>query len=190
MGRAADLALGGWQWNTTLTIASGLPFTPSYDECNSERDTGPCRPSRGGSFHLGAGKFNSASRSVVYFNPVVHTIPDPNDPTKTKVVSDLTAEGVCSKGFCRPQLATFGNVQRNSFTGPGEIMSDMSIFKNFSFTETVKAQFQAQFFNVFNHPVYNLPGNNCIDCGGAGVINSLQGDLRMREFQVGVRFNF
>jgi hypothetical protein len=31
-------------------------------------------------------------------------------------------------------------------------MSDMSIFKNFTITERVKAQFQASFFNVFNHP--------------------------------------
>ena len=192
IGRAADMLVGGWQWNTTLTIGSGLPFTPSYDSCNSERDTGPCRPSRGGAFHVGGGKFNAASHSVVYFNPLVHSVPDPTptDPNHTKLVSDLVNPGDCAKGFCRPTLATFGNVQRNSFTGPGEIMSDMSIFKNFAFTETVKAQFQAQFFNVFNHPVYDLPGNRCIDCGGAGVISGLQGDLRMREFQVGVRFNF
>ncbi len=190
IGRAADILIGGWQWNSTLTIASGLPFTPSYDSCNAERDTGPCRPSHGGAFHLGAGKFNAAGRNVTYFNPVVHAVPDPNDPAKTILVSNLTAPGVCSNGFCRPQIATFGNVQRNSFTGPGEIMSDMSIFKNFAITETVKAQFQAQFFNVFNHPVYDLPGNKCIDCGGAGVISGLQGDVRMREFQVGVRLNF
>ncbi len=35
----------------------------------------------------------------------------------------------------------------------------MSLFKNFTITERVKAQFQAEFFNVFNHPVYNLPSN-------------------------------
>ncbi len=174
VGRGADMLIGGWQWNTTFTIASGLPFTPSYNECNNDRDTGPCRPSIKGSFHQSAGKFDPVARSVRYFTPV----------------AALANNGDTSGPFVRPAIATFGNVKRNSFTGPGEFMSDMAIFKNFSFTETVKAQFQAQFFNVFNHPVYNLPGNNCIDCGGAGVINSLQGDSRMREFQLGIRLNF
>jgi hypothetical protein len=69
-------------------------------------------------------------------------------------------------------------------------MSDMSIFKNFTITETVKAQFQAEFFNVFNHPVYNLPNNSCIDCSGAGIINSLEGDSQMRQLQFGFRVTF
>ena len=71
----------------------------------------------------------------------------------------------------------------------GEFLSDMSIFKNFVITERVKAQFQAEFFNVFNHPVYNGP-NNCIDCQGGGIINSLEPDTLMRQFQLGVRVTF
>ena len=198
MGRAADLALGGWQWNTTLTIASGLPFSPGYNNCNLDRDTGPCRPSISGAFHLGAGKFDPVTHAVQYFTPVAQQLcdnPDQNIITLEYVCHDPADKKVQllvlkSGAFDAPGVGKFGNIRRNQFTGPGEIMSDMSIFKNFSFTETVKAQFQAQFFNVFNHPVYNLPGNSCVDCGGAGVINSLQGDLRMREFQLGLRFNF
>jgi hypothetical protein len=92
-------------------------------------------------------------------------------------------------GWARPNIATFGNIQRNSFTGPGEFLSDMSIFKNFTITESVKAQFQAEFFNVFNHPVYANP-NNCIDCSGNGVINSLEANSQMRQFQMGFRVTF
>jgi hypothetical protein len=174
IGRGADLLLGGWQWNATLTTGTGLPFSPSYNECNSDRDTGPCRPSLTGGFHVGSGSFNNQTRQVVYFKPV--------DP--------LATNGAQSGPFTRPQVATFGNVHRNQFTGPGELMSDMSLFKNFTITERVKAQFQAEFFNVFNHPVYNLPGNTCIDCAGAGVINSLQGDGSMRQMQLGFRVTF
>ena len=87
-------------------------------------------------------------------------------------------------------IAQFGNIRRNQFTGPGELMSDMSIFKNFTITERVKAQFQAEFFNVFNHPVYALPGNTCIDCTGAGVITSLEADSMMRQMQLGFRVTF
>jgi hypothetical protein len=171
--RGVDMLLGGWQWNTTLTIGSGIPFTPSYDLCGQDRDTGPCRPSKSGSVHMGAGSFNNQTRQVVYFTPV---------PT-------LANNGDCAGGWCRPDIATFGNVQRNSFTGPGEFRSDMSLFKNFTVTERVKAQFQASFFNVFNHPVYNTP-SNCIDCAGQGLITNIEPDTSMREMQLGVRVTF
>jgi hypothetical protein len=173
VNRGVDMVLGGWQWNATMVIGSGLPFSPSYGECNLDRDTGPCRPSLTGSFHMGSGSFDNQTREVVYFKPV----------------APLATNGAVSAPFTRPQVATFGNIQRNQFTGPGEFLSDMSIFKNFTITETVKAQFQAEFFNVFNHPVYGNP-NNCIDCKGNGIINSLEANSQMRQFQVGFRVTF
>jgi hypothetical protein len=174
IGRGADLLLGGWQWNATMVIGSGLPFSPSYNECNSDRDTGPCRPDLTGSFHMGSGSFNNQTQHVIYFTPV--------DP--------LTTNGASSGPFTRPDVGTFGNIRRNQFTGPGEFLSDMSIFKNFTITERVNAQFQAEFFNVFNHPVYGNP-NSCIDCSGTGgVISSLEANSQMRQFQVGFRVTF
>ena len=173
VGRGADMLLGGWQWNATMVIGSGLPFSPSYGECNSDRDTGPCRPNLSGSFHQGSSSFNNQTRQVVYFTPV----------------APLATNGAVSGPFSRPQIATFGNIHRNQFTGPGEFLSDMSIFKNFTITEQVKAQFQAEFFNVFNHPIYANP-NNCIDCSGNGIINSLEANSQMRQFQVGFRVTF
>jgi outer membrane receptor protein involved in Fe transport len=171
--RAADLLLGGWQWNTTLTIGSGLPWSPSYSECGKDRDTGPCRPNKVSSFHTGSGSFNNQTRHVVFFTPV----------------APLATNGGTSGAFSRPNIASFGNIQRNSFTGPGEIFSDMSIFKNFTISERVKAQFQAEFFNVFNHPVYALP-NNCIDCSSGGLITGLDAASLMRQLQFGARVTF
>ncbi len=192
IGRAADLLLGGWQWNTTFTLASGLPFSPSYELCNQDRDTGPCRPDLAGGFHMGSGSFGSGGpQKVLYFTPVQ----DQNNPN-CSVSGDCglyTPPGGspdCAGAFCRPAAGTFGTTHRNQFTGPGQLMSDMSLFKNFSITERVKAQFQAEFFNVFNHPVYALPGNTCIDCGGAGIINSLEFDSQMRQLQFGARVTF
>ena len=123
---------------------------------------------------MGAGSFNNQTREVVYFTPV----------------ATLANNGDCAGGWCRPALGTFGNIQRNSFTGPGEFRSDMSLFKNFTITENVKAQFQAQFFNVFNHPVYNTPGSTCIDCSDSGLITNIEPDTSMREMQLGVRVTF
>src|SRR5437660_12649788 len=122
---------------------------------------------------MGSGSFNNQTRKVVYFTPV----------------APLTANGVTNGAFTRPQIASFGNVRRNSFTGPGEFMSDMSIFKNFSITERVKAQFQAEFFNVFNHPVYATP-SSCIDCAGNGIITGLEFDSAVRQMKLGLRVTF
>jgi len=198
IGRGADLILGGWQWNTTFTLGSGLPFSPGYSNCNLDRDTGPCRPTLNGSFHTGSGSFNNQTRSVQYFTPVGPPLCDdayqdpvslkydchaPNDPLTQLIVTQAGP-------FTAPGVAQFGNIRRNQFTGPGELFSDMSLFKNFTINERVKAQFQAEFFNVFNHPVYGNPGNTCIDCSGAGVINGLYGDTQMRQMQLGFRVTF
>ncbi len=201
--RAADLVVGGWQWNSAITIASGLPFSPGYSICNEDRDTGPCRPTLAaafGSVPMSAGKFDPKKRQVVYFTPVVDqanvlvslggACPDnPLARTNACTGNGVLLNGDCAGGWCRPGIGAFGNTKRNSLTGPGEWFADMSLFKNFSITERVKAQFQAEFFNVFNHAVLNGPGN-CVDCSGSGLITSLQGDSHMRQFQIGLRATF
>ena len=194
IGRGADLLLGGWQWNTTFTLGSGLPFSPAYANCNLDRDTGPCRPSLNGSFHAGSGSFNNQSRQVVYFTPLATPLCDSTlthfDSTANALVPDCPTVVTQSGPFTGPGVGNFGTVGRNQFTGPGELMSDMSLFKNFTITERVRAQFQAEFFNIFNHPVYGNPGNTCIDCSGAGIINGLYGDTQMRQMQLGFRVTF
>jgi hypothetical protein len=48
-------------------------------------------------------------------------------------------------------LFSHGNMGRNSLRGPGINNWDISILKDFKFTETKSLQFQANFFNAFNH---------------------------------------
>jgi len=178
-GRAADLIIGGWQWNSTWTIGSGLPWTPKYNECSKDIDVGPCRPSINGSFHVGTHR--GTDGRLMYFTPL----------------PALATNGATSGPFTRPAIGTFGNVKRNSFNGPGEFLSDMSLFKNFDVTERVKAQFRAEFFNIFNHPVFGFnsnQGNTCIDCPNpsdqAGQITTLQDADSMRKMQIGIRVTF
>jgi hypothetical protein len=178
--RAADLLVGGWQWNATMVVGSGLPFSPSYQNCGLDRDTGPCRPNKSGSFKMGSGSFNNQTHQVIYFTP---------GPTMCDDPASCTAVVTTSGPFSDPGLGKFGNIQRNSFTGPGEFLSDMSLFKNFTITERVHAQFQAEFFNVFNHPVYANP-NGCIDCSSGGLITGLESNSLMRQLQLGFRVTF
>lgn|SRR6266567_5040221 len=48
-------------------------------------------------------------------------------------------------------LFSHGNMGRNSLRGPGIDNWDISILKDFKFTETKSLEFQANFFNAFNH---------------------------------------
>ena len=45
---------------------------------------------------------------------------------------------------------TFGTTGKGAFRLPGAYSWDMGLFKNFSFTERLRLQFRAEFFNVFN----------------------------------------
>jgi len=186
IGKAADLLIGGWQVNAAFTVGSGLPWTPSYTNCSLDEDTGPCRPNLAGGYHVGITKQNGVVR---YFTPVA-TMCD--SPDITKCPGGVVTQ---SGPFTEPAPGTFGNIRRNSFTGPGEIKTDMSFFKSFAVTERVKAQFRAEFFNIFNHPVYGFNVNQSgtgfqIDNPKAGVVNGLESDVTMRQFQIGVRVQF
>jgi hypothetical protein len=48
-------------------------------------------------------------------------------------------------------LFTFGNLARNVLRGPGINNWDISIEKDFKFTESKSLEFRSEFFNAFNH---------------------------------------
>ncbi|HYR76464.1 MAG TPA: TonB-dependent receptor [Pyrinomonadaceae bacterium] len=54
----------------------------------------------------------------------------------------------------------FGNLGRNTFTGPSIFTTDASVFKNTKLRETLTMQIGVEFFNLFNHPNYSVPSNN------------------------------
>jgi hypothetical protein len=64
--------------------------------------------------------------------------------------------GACN-GSDTPANCQFGNLGRNALRGPQFFWSDFYLTKWFPVTERVKLRFDAQFFNVFNHPNFALP---------------------------------
>jgi hypothetical protein len=54
-------------------------------------------------------------------------------------------------------MFTYGNMGRNVLRGPGINNWDISVMKNFRFTETKSLQFQTNFFNAFNHTQFFSP---------------------------------
>jgi hypothetical protein len=181
--KAMDYVVGGWQLSNTTNWSSGLPWTPSYNNCGTQEDVGVCRPNKGsGSFHLGAGSLQHTATGtpfVPYYTPL-----------STPVI------GSTSGPFTDPGVGNLGNYGRNSLHGPAGFYSDLSVSKRFRITERFNAQFRMDAFNVFNHPVYAFSANNgastCIDCTGGtnGDITSLEGGTTMRELQFALRFDF
>ncbi|ABF39921.1 Cna B-type protein [Candidatus Koribacter versatilis Ellin345] len=185
VGKAADLAIGGWEFSSTTNWSSGLPFTPGTAFCNN--DVGVCRPDKAGAFALGAGKFDPAAHSVTYYTPE----------------NLFTGTGAWSA----PVLGTIGNSGWDSLYGPRLFTTDATLMKNFAITERVKAQFRMDVFNLFNHPVLGFnsnQGNTCVlfynngnpadttnsNCGSGGKITDIEADTTMRALQFAVRINF
>jgi len=68
---------------------------------------------------------------------------------------DKVAEYFNIDAFTYPTLGTFSPVKRNSFVGPGYIMTDMDIIRQFPLSgirEGMRLVFRADAFNVFNTP--------------------------------------
>jgi len=174
-GRAMDYVVGGWQLSNNTNWSSGLPWTPTTNECGAQQDVGVCRPNKGsGSFATGPGSFDGTTHTVKFFTPLA-TLGGP---------------------FTDAGKGNLGNIGYNSMRGPAGFYSDLSLVKAIPITERVKAQFRMDAFNVFNHPVYAFSGNNganpCVDCQGGnnGRITDIEGGTTMRELQFALRLNF
>ena len=69
--------------------------------------------------------------------------------------------------YSAPAVGTFGNCPaQGPVRGPGYGDVDLSIQKNFPFTETMKLQFRADFLNAFNRVNLNTPATALGDTMG------------------------
>lgn len=67
-----------------------------------------------------------------------------------------------------PQNCKDGTLARNSLRGPGFKWFDFAISKSFKLTERVLFKFDAQFYNVFNHPNFGFPNGGSPTAGIPG----------------------
>jgi hypothetical protein len=200
IGRAGDLLIGGWQIANTLTYGTGLPWTPSLQNCGQISDAGPCRPNAVGTQKLLTGVTRNSS-GTLWFTPVTalnQNLPEiPASPVDLTGTSDSCQTARPTAGpFALPACGQIGNVGFNSYHGPHAFYDDMSLTKTFNITERYKAQFRFDAYNVFNHPVLGIPSNTCVDCAGGGQITDIEADaapgapIGMRQLQFGFRLTF
>ena len=123
-------AFAGWQVNSIVKLASGIPFTPLVD---GDPD--------------GDGSNDNAARP--------NLIGDPNSggPRTAEQWYNLAA-------FASPTVGFRGTAGRNIVQGPNFRTVDLSLNKSFPLTEKLRLQFRAEAFNLLNRTNFDLPSNS------------------------------
>ena len=143
---AMGKVFGGWQLNAIVTLRGGFPtdirtnvLPPIFNTFNV-----PDRVA-GQSILVGAHSVDG------YFNPAAFTVPG-TTPSVTGAA-----------------IQKFGDSARRVARGPGSRNADFAVFKTTNFTERMRLQFRAEFFNLTNTPTFFLPSANSptLTCIGA-----------------------
>jgi hypothetical protein len=159
ISRALDFAIGGWQLNGIYALQAGLPFSVTVDG-----NPGSTRADLVGKPGVNPGNITT------YINAAAFARPAETGPVNARV-------------FISP-----GTSGRDILRGPGSSNMDLALFKNFAFTEQVKAQFRVQAYNLTNTPHFANPDSD-FNHGTFGQINSVQPDS-WRQVELGLRVTF
>lgn len=66
----------------------------------------------------------------------------------------------CDASGCDLYESLYGTTGRNIFRGPFQTRFDMMLAKQFQIKERFQLRFEADAFNIFNHPDFDAPNNN------------------------------
>lgn len=181
--RFARQALGGWQVNTIASFQSGSPFTLYSKAGSSGQGNGLERPNLIGPIKtIDPRKVTSFSAAAADCSGQT---PDLNGNISGNFWFDPTAFD-CNVTGAPGSLASFGNLGRNTLTGPGINNWDISILKHFKFTESKSLEFRTEMFNAFNHAQFKNPDNKGFDVT-FGQISQTRGP---RLVQFGLKFYY
>lgn len=140
MSRAADLLIGGWSAQTVVTLQSGFPFNIG---CNG--------PSTNG--------FPSSNNCVALLNTSEPLYSHQGPHGITQFLNPAAfANPPIDTTFNQSDFAVFGGRPWQAH-GPSYDDVDFSLFKQFRTTERTHLELRAEFFNFFNTPQFNNPGN-------------------------------
>ncbi len=219
-------ALEGWEINTIATLESPQYWGP-IDLGTDAAGTGPLPVSPPAnspirwSFHGKPSDFKPTTTGIPFF-PGNNSPSAPTDNAACNAqalavdggspgasTESLAFFGCYAQGnsiMIPPPLGQFGNMGRNIFPDRGFRNLDFSIAKNWHFGERLRAQFRAEFFNIFNHPNFanpyggqngfglNDPSVQPFGCGCAtpdvAAANPVIGSGGSRAVQLGLKFIF
>jgi len=221
----AGKVLGGWQANSTWILTSGRRYTPeqvfginalgttSYQDQGFDAGTlgfDAVRPFNSNPFaapgsvaitdvdaallsaFLGAPGFTPSPTGYYSMAALVQT-------GTLQIIDPINARYIWNGPGAAARFGNpFGNVARNSVTGPALNQANLGIFKNTKIRENLTLQLRAELFNVFNHPNPgygvaagdSLPSNLLDNNPRAGSQDTGEMNLSSRRVQFAIRLVF
>jgi hypothetical protein len=173
--KALGVILGGWMVNGIGTFRTGEPFTGRVGN-NRSANGDRWAPDRA---NLNPGFSNDPTSGVSKGCAGVAQ----GTPLGTP---DLWFDP-CA--FSRPTPGTYGNLGRNTITGPGFFNVDFSADKVFKPNDRINVQFRAEIFNLLDQAHFYAPGFNVFS-GSAGHITRLVTSPGGRLTQFGLKVMF
>jgi hypothetical protein len=131
-------AFGGWQLSGISQVQSGAPL-------RNFTFTGTMADGQNMDAKIVAGTTDTSARPVLVCDP------------RTGVKDGQYANPAC---FTTPLPGHNGSYQLPYMKTPAFQNHDLSVFKNFEFSESKKLQFRYSMFNFLNHPLYYFEGND------------------------------
>ncbi|HEV3307997.1 MAG TPA: carboxypeptidase-like regulatory domain-containing protein [Candidatus Sulfotelmatobacter sp.] len=171
--------LGGWEASGVIVLQSGAPFTV-YDPAGGTAYALASTPSSTATFAPGFGcgsapsRGSPESRLANWVNPLAY-MSDPLAPTLSNgSPSDATV---------------YGDTPRNCIIGPPQKNVDFTLDKTFKLGERQNLRFRTDFFNLFNHPSFQIPALAAVSsAGGSAPITSTVGTPRLIQFSLKYSF--
>ena len=184
--RVPSRILGDWESGLIWTAQTGRPFTVNREVDQSGTGAGVQTRQTG------------RTSSPIRFYPGHRGSPDPAC-RRTTAEGGRAAVTVRTPGswfnpcaFAAPSTPRFGTVGRNTLIGPGFYNLDFSIKKEIAIVpEKQTLQLRVEFFNLFNHPNFDLP-NRIFDSLSFSRVQSADayGNKPPRQIQLGIRYIF
>lgn len=157
--RAVNWILGGWQVNGITTVQSGAPLRIT------------------------------ASNTSGLFNPSARANTNGQSPVLSGDVHDRLNRYFDTSTFSQPAAFTLGNSASyySNLRAHYANNTDLSLFKQFFPTESIRVQFRAEAFNIFNRVQFSAPDTG-VTSTTFGVINSQANSPRDIQFGLKILF--
>ena len=175
----------GWSVYPILTYRAGLPIDIYAGLSRSRTRPGP---SAAGDPNMV--RANLVGSSVTIYEPKAPQTFDNRTGNYYFSPANFSNAGLsatCTPCVTNPAIRTYGTLGRNAFHGPSRFNMDFAVAKTTPLVgERLRAEFRAEFFNIFNNAQFYLPNTNISSTAFGQITNTY--DPRILQFAL--RFTF
>jgi hypothetical protein len=184
-GAFLNRLVGGWQFNSIVSVASGAPIG-IFDPRGSYSTT--ARSGRNTPF-TNLTKDQIRNLTGIFFTPngVYYIDPSIIDPNTGRGSNGINSPAFNGQVFFNVQPGQVGKLERFFLNGPMYFNIDASLFKNIAVTEKMRVQLRAEAFNLLNHTNFFIGQVQNINAATFGKIGQT---FSPRIVQFAVRLEF